>query len=148
MPYSLTLYEADVPPEERRAAEARFRKVLEETLGDAELVAPVYAAYLRIVGAYGEAPPPDTLTADIQRWFDSPRFERITRLYGAQRIAAAVLAALWSLHCRAGCGPRSDGRRAWRRSFSISPQIRSDGRSSRGIVRHSVSVAGSSANSL
>jgi len=70
MPYSLTLYEADVSPEERRAAQARFREVLEETLGDAELVAPVYGAYLRIVGTYGEAPAPDTLTDAEQAIFD------------------------------------------------------------------------------
>lgn len=73
MPYSVILYEADVPPEERRAAQARFCKVLEETLGDAGLVAPVYAAYLRIVGTYGEAPPPDTLTDAEQAVFDQWR---------------------------------------------------------------------------
>jgi hypothetical protein len=73
MTYSLTLYEADVSPAERRAAEARFRQALEETLGDADLVAPVYAAYLRIVGAYGEAPPPDTLTEAEQAIFDQWR---------------------------------------------------------------------------
>jgi hypothetical protein len=70
MTYSLTLYEADVSPADRRAAEARFRQALEETLGDAGLVAPVYAAYLRIVGAYGDAPPPDTLTPAEQAIFD------------------------------------------------------------------------------
>ena len=73
MPYSLILYEADVSPQERRAAEARFRKVLEEALGDADLVAPVYAAYLRIIGTYGEAPEPDTLTDAEQAIFDQWR---------------------------------------------------------------------------
>ena len=66
MAYSLILYEADVPDAQRREAEQRFRRTLEETLGDAELVAPVYTAYLRIVGVYGDAPDPDSLT-DAER---------------------------------------------------------------------------------
>ena len=70
MSYSITLYEADVSPEERRQAEGRFRRALEETLGDEQLVAPVYAAYLRIVGTYGEAPAPDMLTDAEQAIFD------------------------------------------------------------------------------
>jgi hypothetical protein len=67
MTYSLVLYEADgVSDSQRREAEQRFRTVLEETLGDASLVAPVYKAYLRIVATYGETPAPDTLT-DAER---------------------------------------------------------------------------------
>ncbi len=69
MSYSVILYEADVSREERRAAELRFRGALEATLGDAALVAPVYSAYLRIVGTYGESPPPDTLTEAEQAIF-------------------------------------------------------------------------------
>ena len=71
--YSVILFEADVTPQERRAAQARFCKVLEEVLGDAALVAPVYAAYLRIIVAYGEAPPPDTLTDAEQAIFEQWR---------------------------------------------------------------------------
>jgi hypothetical protein len=70
MTYSITLYEADVSPAERRAAEVRFCEALEETLGDAALVAPVYRAYLRIVGTYGDTPAPDTLTEAEQAVFD------------------------------------------------------------------------------
>jgi hypothetical protein len=67
MTYSLVLYEADgVTQQELREAERRFRDALEGTLGDESLVAPVYAAYLRIVAAYGEAPAPDALT-DAER---------------------------------------------------------------------------------
>ena len=66
MSYSLVLYEADVSDAERREAERRFRRALEETLGDADLVAPVYSAYLRIVATYGETPDPDSLS-DAQR---------------------------------------------------------------------------------
>lgn len=71
MTYTLVLYEADGASDaQRREAEKRFRTVLEETLGDASLVAPVYAAYLRIVATYGEAPAPDTLTDAEQAIFD------------------------------------------------------------------------------
>lgn len=66
MSYSLVLYEADVPDAQRRQAEQRFRRALEHALGDAGLVAPVYTAYLRIVGAYGDAPDLDSLT-DAER---------------------------------------------------------------------------------
>jgi len=66
MTYSIILYEADASAAERREAEARFRRALEDTLGDASLVAPVYAAYLRIRGTYGDTPDPDSLT-DAER---------------------------------------------------------------------------------
>ncbi len=71
MTYTLVLYEADGASDaQHREAEQRFRTVLEETLGDASLVAPVYAAYLRIVATYGEAPAPDTLTDAERAIFD------------------------------------------------------------------------------
>ena len=66
MTYSVILYEADVSDLERREASRRFCDALELTLGDGSLVAPVYSAYLRIVGTYGESPDPDSLT-DAQR---------------------------------------------------------------------------------
>jgi hypothetical protein len=67
MSYSLTLYDADGASEsQHREAEQRFRDALEQTLGDASLVGPVYAAYLRIVGSYGETPDPDSLS-DAER---------------------------------------------------------------------------------
>lgn len=69
--YSLTLYAfEDATDQERRDAEKRFRKALDEALGDASLVLPVYQAYRRIVAAYGEAPAPDTLTDAEQQVFD------------------------------------------------------------------------------
>jgi len=74
MTYSLVLYEADGASDtQRHEAEQRFRTVLEETLGDASLVAPVYAAYLRIVATYGETPAPDTLTDAERAIFDQWR---------------------------------------------------------------------------
>jgi hypothetical protein len=67
MSYFLTLYDADGASElQHREAEQRFRRALEDTLGDESLVAPVYTAYLRIVGAYGETPDPDSLS-DAER---------------------------------------------------------------------------------
>lgn len=73
MTYSLVLYEADgATPQQMREAERRFRDALESALGDAALVAPVYAAYLRMVAAYGETPDPDSLSeaerAIFEQW--------------------------------------------------------------------------------
>lgn len=62
MPYHLKLFEADVTPQELRQAERRFRAALEESLGHASLVAPVYRAYRHIVGSHGEEPAPDGLS--------------------------------------------------------------------------------------
>jgi hypothetical protein len=71
MTYSLTLYEADgVSDLQRREAEQRFRGALEDVLGDAALVAPVYSAYLRIVATYGEAPSEDSLSDAERAIFD------------------------------------------------------------------------------
>jgi hypothetical protein len=54
MTYRLKLHEADASPQELRDAEQRFRQALDESLGDASLVAPMYTAYQRIVGLHGE----------------------------------------------------------------------------------------------
>lgn len=63
MTYSLVLYDADGATDaQRRETEQRFRRALEDALGDESLVAPVYTAYLRIVGVHGDAPSPDALT--------------------------------------------------------------------------------------
>ena len=67
MSYTLKLYDFEEATEQdRRAAEQRFRKALEDTLGDAALVAPVYCMYLKLLATYGEAPPEDALT-DAER---------------------------------------------------------------------------------
>ena len=67
MSYTLTLYDADGASEtQHRAAEQRFRDELEQTLGDESLVGPVYTAYLRIVGSYGDSPDLDSLS-DAER---------------------------------------------------------------------------------
>lgn len=67
MPYTLTLYDADGASQtQHRQAEQRFRDALEQTLGDQDLVAPVYTAYLRIVGSHGDAPDLESLS-DAER---------------------------------------------------------------------------------
>ncbi len=73
MSYTVKFYKADVPPGQRQEAEQRFRDALEGTLGDGALVAPVYAAYLRIVATYGESPEPDSLSDAEQAIFDQWR---------------------------------------------------------------------------
>jgi hypothetical protein len=62
MTYQIKLFEADVSAEALQAAEQRFRDALEDALGSAELVAPVYLAYQRLVGIYGEQPDLEILT--------------------------------------------------------------------------------------
>lgn len=63
MSYSVRLYAPeDVSSDELQAAQQRFKAALEAMLGDASLVAPVYAAYLKIVAAHGETPSQDALS--------------------------------------------------------------------------------------
>jgi hypothetical protein len=65
--YSLRIFDSDdATPEQRRQAEQRFRKALEQALGDESLVLPVYTAYRRIVAAQGEQPDLEALT-DAER---------------------------------------------------------------------------------
>ncbi|MDB5779564.1 MAG: hypothetical protein JWP79_1139 [Polaromonas sp.] len=65
MSYTLKLYAyEDASPQQLQAAEQRFRKALDESLGDASLVAPVYAAYRRMVAVYGEQPTPEVLSPE------------------------------------------------------------------------------------
>jgi hypothetical protein len=63
--YTLKLYAfEDASPAQLQAAEQRFRQALETSLGDASLVAPVYAAYRRMVAIYGESPAQDVLSPE------------------------------------------------------------------------------------
>ena len=66
-PYSLRIYGYDddaesVGSSQRTAAERRFRKALDEALGDEHLVLPMHAAYQRLVSVYGEAPADNVLS--------------------------------------------------------------------------------------
>lgn len=71
MSYTLKLYAfEDVSPPQRQAAEQRFKAALEAALGDARLVAPVHAAYMKIVASHGEAPAEDALSPDEREIFN------------------------------------------------------------------------------
>ena len=84
MSYTLRLYAfEDASPEQLRAAEQRFRKALDETLGDANLVAPVFAAYTRLVSIYGESPAKDVM---------SPEEELVFRQWQTAELAAMTAA--------------------------------------------------------
>ncbi|CDS54684.1 FIG00931666: hypothetical protein [Polaromonas sp. CG9_12] len=85
MSYTLKLYAfEDASPQQLQAAELRFRKALDESLGDASLVAPVHAAYRRMVATYGEHPSQDILSPE--------ELEIFTQWQAAE--AAALNAAL------------------------------------------------------
>ena len=73
MSYVLRFFDVDgVSPAQHREAESRFRTALEQSLGDESLVAPVYQAYLRIVGTYGDVPDLESLSeaerAIFEQW--------------------------------------------------------------------------------
>ena len=63
MTYHLKIFSADdVTEAERELAVRRFRKALEEVLGDASLVLPCYDAYLKIFQLHGDHPRPWPVT--------------------------------------------------------------------------------------
>ena len=67
MPYTLKIFTADdIPESERQLAEQRFRAALEDSLGDAALVLPVYHAWLKLTQAHDEHPRPWPVTAAEQ----------------------------------------------------------------------------------
>lgn len=67
MSYSLRIFDSDdATPEQHRQAEARFRRALEQSLGDESLVLPVYTAFRRITATYGDLPDLESLT-DAER---------------------------------------------------------------------------------
>ena len=85
MSYTLKLYAwEDASPQQLQAAEQRFRKALDESLGHESLVAPVHAAYRRMVAIYGEQPAQDVLSPE--------ELEIFTQWQAAE--AAALTAAL------------------------------------------------------
>lgn len=70
MSYRVRLYAfEDVSELEKRQAEQRFCKALNDTLGDAALVLPVYSMYRRLVAVYGESPGEDVLSPQEQEIF-------------------------------------------------------------------------------
>ena len=88
MGYTLKLYDADATDLQRREAEQRFRRALEDTLGDEALVAPVYRAYQRITATYGEQPDLEALTdaerAIFEQW-QAAETAAVTAAFGSHR---------------------------------------------------------------
>ncbi len=83
MPYTLKILDSDdASPGQRREAELRFRRALEDSLGDEGLVLPVYRAYLRLVATYGENPDLDLLS--------DPEREIYTQWQAAETAAVAA----------------------------------------------------------
>jgi hypothetical protein len=72
---------------ERQLAERRFCQALETSLGDADLVAPVYRQYQRLIQTYGDDPDPLQLS-DAEREL----------MQGWQSAEAAALSAALGPH--------------------------------------------------
>lgn len=70
MSYRVRLYAfEEVSDQDKRQAERRFCKALNEALGDEALVLPVYSMYRRLVVIYGESPGEDVLSPEEQEIF-------------------------------------------------------------------------------
>lgn len=89
MPYTLKLYDfEDATEQDRRAAEQRFRRALDATLGDAALVAPVYTAYLKLLAVHGDTPPLDALTEaerEVFNQWQAAESAAVTAAFGPNR---------------------------------------------------------------
>ena len=63
MSYRLKIFTADdVPEPERQLAEQRFRAALDQALGSADMVLPVYRLWLKVFHTHGEQPRPWPIT--------------------------------------------------------------------------------------
>lgn len=84
MGYQIKIFAAeDVSQTERDLAGLRFRAALEEALGDAALVAPVYRAWLRLYQIHADHPRP---------WPVSPAELLLAEQWEAAELAATVAA--------------------------------------------------------
>ena len=67
MPYTLKIFTSeDVSPAEKSQAAARFKAALNEALGDAALVLPVYTVYSRLYLLHGDHERPWPISAEEQ----------------------------------------------------------------------------------
>jgi len=89
MSYHLTLITSEEASEaERTAAAQRFRRALDAALGDAGLVAPTYAAFLRIIAHYGYSPDVTALTdaeREIVEQWQAAESAAMTAAFGPHR---------------------------------------------------------------
>jgi hypothetical protein len=89
MSYTLRIFHAeDISQAERDAAARRFRAALEETLGDASLVVPMYHAWQRLLLAHGGQERPWDLSPDEQlvadQW-EAAELAAIQAAFGVER---------------------------------------------------------------
>jgi hypothetical protein len=98
MNYRIRLFDVDGTEAHREAAERRFKEVLDQALGAAELVPAIHAAYLRIAAAYGDPPQWESLD-DQQRFIAeqwlSAQEAALTAVWGPLR---AMGDGLYELH--------------------------------------------------
>jgi hypothetical protein len=89
MNYNVRLYvPEDTSPAQRQAAERLFRQALEAALGDAALVAPVYAAWQAIVAEHGETPDVQALSVDqrmVQESWQQAERAALEAVFGPHR---------------------------------------------------------------
>jgi hypothetical protein len=89
MSYTLTLVGAeDASEADRRAAEQRYRRALDDALGDASLVLPTYRAWLGIVARHGDSPDVSALTdpeRDVLELWQAAESAAITAAFGPHR---------------------------------------------------------------
>jgi len=89
MSYTLKIHAfEDATPAQLQAAEQRFRRALDAALGDESLVAPVHAAYRRIVAMYGDNPSDEQLSGaelEIFRQWQAGESAALTAALGADR---------------------------------------------------------------
>ena len=84
MAYQLKIFAAeDVGEGERENAAKRFRAALDQSLGDENLVLPVYQAYLKLLQVYGDQPRP---------WPVSPSEQLLAAHWEAAELAATQAA--------------------------------------------------------
>lgn len=71
MSYTLKIFSADdVSETERQQATQRFRAALDESLGDASLVLPIYSMWRKLHQAYGDSPRPWPISEPEQMLVD------------------------------------------------------------------------------
>lgn len=89
MAYRLTLHTGEeASAADRQAAEQRFRRALEASLGLASLVLPTYQAYLQIVAIYGETPDLDALPGaerEVLEQWQGAEMAAMTAAFGSHR---------------------------------------------------------------
>lgn len=84
MTYSLRIFSSeDTTAEEREQAAGRFRAALDESLGDAALVMPVYRLYARLLQTHGDHERP---------WPVSPEEQLLANQWEAAELAATQAA--------------------------------------------------------